>query len=31
MIDIEKDDETNREILRLYAYGAMSPDVLVRK
>jgi hypothetical protein len=31
MIDIDKDDETNREILRLYAYGAMSPDVLVRK
>jgi hypothetical protein len=31
MIDIDKDDENNREILRLYSYGAISPNVLVRK
>ncbi len=31
MIDIDKIDETNQEILRLYAADAMQPNILVRK
>lgn len=31
MIDIDQIDETNQEILRLYAADAMQPNVLVRK
>ena len=31
MVDIDKIDETNQEVLRLYEAGAIQPNILIRK